>query len=279
MILPILGAIGAAGKSLDKVQSTIVEQLRARGVQLEVFASLAFDPNAPIFFRGSVALSGNVPAQPPKTLGTIMEIAQPSHIADLHAVVLTDAMGKRFIVDATAAQSLELRAGDEIDFPAGTEAYEVMVLGGVLKPGSVPLRNGLTIQEAIQLAGGLSGHGDLQQITLEHSGITNPATTSAVLQKGDIVRVGLTLDRKFVAVKGAVQRQGVVEWRKGMLLSEIIKEAGGEIPGSDLEHIQCRRFTGGKIVKFDLLRIRKGLDKDPVIEANDTLIIPMGARN
>ena len=148
----------------------------------------------------------------------------------------------------------------------------------MVRPGSVPLHEGLTVGQAIEAAGGLSGHGDIHQVTVEHAGISSQATLETMLFKGDIVRVGLSLDRKFVAIKGAVLRQGVVEWRKGMLLTEIIREAGGEVAGADLSHIEVRRFANGRSTRFDLLQIRKQAVKDPVIEANDTIIVPFGGR-
>lgn len=279
VILPLLGPVGAAGKTLERIQGNVTDMLKERGRFLLIGVSLAYDPDAPISFHGALDLTGSLPPRPAKTLEDILSAAHPSSLADLHAITITDALGRATTVDGSSApKEIGIRPGDDISVPVSLVSDEAMVLGGVQKPGSVTLKPGLTIGQAIDVAGGLSGHGDVHQITLEHAGQTAPATLESILQKGDVVRVGLTLDRKFVAVKGAVERQGVVEWHKGMLLSEIIKEAGGESKGADIVHVQVRRFANGKVVKFDLVRIRKQLDKDPEIEANDTVIVAGGGR-
>ena len=86
IVLPYVGQVGAAGKSLDKVQAAVMEMLRTRGRYAPVKVFLAFDPNAEVTFDGAVDLPGSLPPLPPKTLKDILAVAQPCKLADLRAV-------------------------------------------------------------------------------------------------------------------------------------------------------------------------------------------------
>ncbi len=60
-------------------------------------------------------------------------------------------------------QNVTIMGGDVIFIP---ETGQCFVDGAVRKPGTYPLRNGMTITEAIALAGGLAGYADTDKIKL-----------------------------------------------------------------------------------------------------------------
>lgn len=67
------------------------------------------------------------------------------------------------------------------------------ILGEVGKPGSYPYVNGMTVLNAVALAGGYTYRGDKSGVTIVHPNDPakkeNPATEDAVVMPGDIIRV------------------------------------------------------------------------------------------
>jgi polysaccharide export outer membrane protein len=61
------------------------------------------------------------------------------------------------------AQNMMVMGGDVVFIP---ETGQCFVDGAVRKPGTYPLRNGMTITEVITLAGGLAGYADSDKIKL-----------------------------------------------------------------------------------------------------------------
>jgi len=102
-------------------------------------------------------------------------------------------------------------------------------VGGEVKlPGGYPYEEGLTVQKAIALAGGLSEKADKQSITVMHSGAVGREVVSlhadAVIGPDDLVTVAQA--RKFY-INGEVHRAGDYPYEKDLTLHKAVTMAGG----------------------------------------------------
>lgn len=80
---------------------------------------------------------------------------------------------------------------------------------------------------------------------------------------------------KQIVVEGAVTRPGVFETRGQTTLLGAVAMAGGPNDTANVHRVVVFRYIGGKrqAAAFDLGTIRKGLEPDPVVYGNDTIVV------
>jgi protein involved in polysaccharide export with SLBB domain len=284
VVLPLLGRVALAGKLIAEAEFEIA-QMATQKLRLDVVRiaiTVVNDASADIEFSGAVKRSGSVPWHSGITLDDISKLAEPTGSAEIEAVVITGAEGKRIVVDLRTAGSTTLRPGDRVVFPQAQGANEVYVVGGVLRPGSKVFTPGMTARSLIELAGGLSGHGIASKITLVRKGeapklieLDGPSAEE-LLQRGDSVTVAVIEKGRFITVTGFVTRQGVVEYRDGMTLIEAIKGAGGRSTLAGAA-VTVKRVGGWKHA-FDLDLIASGKSSDPVLQPTDMVNVEMAPK-
>lgn len=121
---------------------------------------------------------------------------------------------------------------------------EFQILGFVLKPGPFPRSEGLTLKDALSLAGGLKP-GASKKIVVSHARVSTgtptetynyeevtAGKTSIPILDGDVISIPGDTDfqesPQLIEVKGRVRNPGVYAiTRKGETVAEIIKRAGG----------------------------------------------------
>lgn len=154
-------------------------------------------------------------------------------------------------VELVDRDQIQVYRKDEVQFIA---KKEFQILGSVVKTGSFPRSEGLTLKDALALAGGLRP-GSSKKMVISHSRVnagtpTETYNTDDILAgkvnvpvlDGDVISVPADNDfqefPQLVEVKGRVRNPGVYAIsRKGETISEIIRRAGGLIedawtPGS-----------------------------------------------
>ncbi len=86
------------------------------------------------------------------------------------------------------SQNVELRAGDTIFVP---RVETVFVSGEVNKPGEYPIREGLTVRQALALAGGVTERGSNRRVQIirvvNGKGVTYDVDLQQTLQAGDTI--------------------------------------------------------------------------------------------
>ncbi len=164
-------------------------------------------------------------------------------------------------------------------------AENISVLGAVEKAGYFPFRTGMTIREAIALAGGVkvtvaeNGSGSLVRAdgtsirfgTNDVQRGEGPAG-AVTLEPGDTIVVEL---RAPATVTGYVRLPGAVPVREGALLSEVIGLAGGVTEDlGDASRITINRADGTVLEANLALRLARGTGDDPPIHPGDTVFVP-----
>jgi len=275
------GHISLAGRTLSEAS---VEIQRALGPQVgRVGIELLMPKTGSVSFRGAVKRSGSIGIRSPRTIGDILAIAEPTEAADKNGIIVISSMGKTYKVDSETEADFGVRPGDQILIPQLSVPNEILVLGAVKTPGSYPFRAQLTLEQAVELAGGLTGHAIITQIAVLRK---NQPVTGAIwteegrkskLQRGDVVRVASQENGRYVSVMGQVKTPGLVPFKPGMTVLEAIEAAGGAVVGAGLDEVEVRKvFAGqGRAKKFDLNLVKKGSPRDPKLEAADVIFVPV----
>ncbi|HET6385679.1 MAG TPA: SLBB domain-containing protein [Armatimonadota bacterium] len=207
----------------------------------------------------------------------------PVHV-DLNSVILA---GGR---DLTT-----LKPGDVITVPQAPE--NILVFGEVTHPAPVPYRPGITLDQALALAGGETPDADLSDITIAHAKTAaidtidltkaqQSGTTSQItLQPGDTISI--PKQTAHVLLLGVVAHPGDVPFHDGMTLLDAIDEAAGNLtlasngPGEspDLYHVLVTHSDGTTTtVDMDKV-IRHGDTADNIkLSPGDTIYVPASTR-
>ena len=235
-----------------------------------------------VSFRGAVRKSGTIGLRSPRPLSDVLSIAEPTDAADLSGVIVISSLGKTFRVDTESDPNFSLRPGDQVLIPQLSTPNEVLVLGAVKTPGTVPFKSQMTLEAAVTAAGGLTGHAITNQISVLRKDQPVPGMDWSAegkktkLQRGDVIRVASLENGRYVGVLGEAKNIGLVPFRPGMTLLEAIEAAGGAKLGAGIDAVEIRKVFGGKgrLKRFDLNQIKKGSGNDPKLEAADIVYIP-----
>lgn len=230
---------------------------------------------------------------------------QPS--ADLHSVRIhrLEKDGARVTLKADFQQILEtgvddprgdpaLQEGDRIEIPIGpilTPRQTIAVHGEVRRPGFYDHKPGMTVNDALMEAMGVTASADPSRVTIcrrrDNSFLTVDAdkvkalipTDNVALQPGDVVYVATKDSGKRYAVTGAVPAPATFDHPGKVMLTEAITQAGGLRPSADRAHIVLVKgmlsdpaHARNIPIRFDL--IASGKAPDVPIDPGDMVQVP-----
>mgnify|MGYP005829212601 FL=1 len=191
--------------------------------------------------------------------------------------------GLEFKIPYTESAQFRLVPGDKI-FVYENSLYEnlfsVTINGEVNKRGSFQLKKGMTIGDAINLAGGFTELANQDAITVtevftstndlgnqvEETSQVNDANIDFELTDGSIVNI-LPLEN-VVRVEGNVYNPGLVTYSKGKTVNKYINLAGGPKPNTLSTRIYVKR-ANGRIKKVTLFQ---GIGT--IVRPGDTIFVP-----
>ena len=159
--------------------------------------------------------------------------------------------------------------------------FTYRIEGQVNKPGTYPLVKGITVEDALRLAGGLtelSSYGNLivsQEFTQlndleEEVTVTqNVANVSLDFELGANSVINALPFENVVKVEGNVYKPGLVAFERGLTMSGAIVQAGGYKPYSIKRRAYVVRTNG----EIDKANIFNGRTKR--LNPGDTVIVPV----
>lgn len=307
LVLPFVGAVEVEGK--DEIQAAtaisgaLIDQriLRRATVTVKIVKPSAPDVVEPLKPIVNIRISGAVkkivdlPFAEGLRLSDLVRLAEPTPMADLSRVSITpltgDARTIKFQNDAVASEDVNpyLKPGDKIVVPVRMRAMEVFVLGGVKQPGLQPYNEGMTLQQALDAAGGVDNLGDLARVRVEREGVGPTVYDLSgdggkiALEPGDRIVVELSSARRYLVVLGNVARPGPVEYRDGMTLTQALADAGGLVRASGTEKVavfNAEDPSMKKAVTYNIDRIMQGLSGDVPLKPGDRVeAMHTGQRN
>lgn len=160
-------------------------------------------------------------------------------------------------------------------------SFTYRVEGEVNKPGTYILTQGLTVKNAIDIAGGLTSLATYDNISVSQEFTVIDSLGESSTETQDVNNVDLNFElgvnsvinvlpfENVIKVEGAVYNPGLIAFHKGLTLQEAITLAGGYMPYSIKNQTYIRSANGeikrSKIFSFRSRRIAPG----------DTIIVPL----
>jgi len=200
-IFPYLGRVAAAGKTLAALQASLTKEL-ANGYLKNPQVRVEVDQykSQSVFVSGEVRAPGKITMAGKTTLLEALLLAgSPTPNASTEIVVTRRGTGpnapveeirvnRRDIETGRSGQDLFLHDGDVIFVPKAQTFY---ISGMVRNPGSYVLDPGMTVEQAIALAGGLTERGSDRGIVITR--MVNGYRVDLGVTKLDKVHAGDTI--------------------------------------------------------------------------------------
>lgn len=167
--MPLLGSIPVSGKSLEVAAQDLHDQLATNYLRNpHVTLRMHEYGSQMIYVLGAVGRPGSFSMKRSMSLAEALanaEGADPTVKGDKQ-VKISRVSGEKIVVDLEqmlrdGTGNIPLKAGDVIYV---TEGQYVVVNGKVDSPGNVPWRKGVTVTEAIALAGGAVSSANLREV-------------------------------------------------------------------------------------------------------------------
>jgi polysaccharide export outer membrane protein len=177
----------------------------------------------------------------------------------------------RLLEAGDASHDIPLLDGDSIYVE---EASFFAVSGEVRNPGRYRFRDGITLEEALAMAGGLTDNASREGIVLTREtqeGTVDLETGSwegdvGVLQ-GDRIHVSRRKSRVFY-VTGEVGRPGSYSHEENLTVLKAITKAGGFSERASRGRVQIRRETDGGT------KVLKKVGNDDPVLPEDVIVVP-----
>lgn len=204
------------GNSLEREQGRVVTPIEWRVSRRGSFR-----------VEGAVRWGGSVRINAPLPFSEVLFAVMPDGFADVSSATLVRG-GVAFPMEAAEGK---VRIGDRIVVPTRDEGANVAVVGAVLRPSSVPLDNGLSVQSCLDKVGGIALHGSLDQIEILSKGTVTEVLkteqfTKRIVRRGESLRVPRAENVFSVTIASFAGVSQVVEVRDGTKLSEVLKVLG-----------------------------------------------------
>jgi len=193
-------------------------------------------------------------------------------------------------VEQVATLVNELRQQANINLPS----QEVSIGGNVRFPGVFPLVSGMTVNDLLLAAGGLTERAFLSNAELsrtkvdeqqnriqEHNvlNLQNETSLSLKLKSRDVVQIKSIpewAETKQVTLSGEVKFPGVFPFHKDDTLAEVIERAGGltkwaYAPGAIFTRVELKKQQAKQLAEMQV-RLEADIAKASVVAANQTSI-------
>ena len=194
------------------------------------------------------------------------------------------------LIRGDTSNDAKLLQGDVIFIPpAGPTAA---IEGEVRRPAVYELKGETNVADLVALAGGLTPEADSSRVAVVRVNeqrqrvvvnvpLSTPEGRSERLRNGDslrVLRLRPTLD-SGVAIEGFIFRPGVVGWREGLRLTDVIPSVDDLRPNADLNYLVIRRELQPDrrvaVLSADLAAALKapGSSADLVLSPRDRIVL------
>ncbi len=280
----VLGRIQAGGLMLSEVQKSLGVRL-AEAYRVEEFdISVAGPLRLAMMISGEVQNPGVYSAYSSQRTSELLAQSGGLTINGSQRNIQLIGPSDTFTVDLVSAFVLGdadanpfLAAGSRIHVPSRSTNV-VAVQGEVRRPTEIELKDGDSIDQLIDFAGGLSERADGDGVVIIRDGTRLPAQRSE-LKAGDVVFV--PVDEEYepvVSVFGAVESPGRFSWRDGLTLTELIHRAGGATRNAVMRRATVFRRAGaaggGRMAGYRYPVQAAGTDDRLELQPSDSVVVP-----
>ena len=273
---PELGPLVLAGLSFGEAKEMLKSRVAAQVIGTQVSISMGTLRSMQIFVLGEAYMPG---AYTVSSLATIshglISAGGVTDIASLRNIQLKRG-GKtvatldlyQLLLKGDMSADVRLRSGDVIYIP--TVGDLVSIDGQVLRPAIYELKGKTTVQELVDLAGGLGPRAFGQSARIERINSDGFMTVVDVnltqsndqrlrIIDGDHLMIDAVSDLKknIVSLEGYINHPGDFAWREGMRIGDIITSYDQFPPDVDLNYsLLVRETHGGSDIEILNLNLR-----------------------
>ena len=191
-----------------------------------------------------------------------------------------------FILNGVMPEGLALEDGDVINVPLYVS--RVNIEGSVKRPMFYEMKEGETVQNILDYAGGFTGDAYRTNVNLVRQNgveyqvftVDSPLYSAFILKDGDALTVGTLIDRyeNRLEVKGAVYRPGVYQLSEEInTITQLIAKADGLKGDAFTDRVLIHREREDltlEVISVDLKAVLDGTSPDVVLHRNDVIYIP-----
>ena len=279
---PELGPLVLAGLSFGEAKEMLKSRVAAQVIGTQVSISMGTLRSMQIFVLGEAYRPG---AYTVSSLATIshglISAGGVTDIASLRNIQLKRA-GKtistldlyQLLLKGDMSADVRLQSGDVIYIP--TVGDLVSIDGQVLRPAIYELKGKTSVQNLIELAGGLGPRAFGQSARIERINSDGFMTVVDVnlsqsndrrlrIIDGDHLTIDAVSDLKkdIISLQGYIHHPGEFAWRPGMRINDIITSYDQFPPDIDLNYaLLVRETKGGSDIKVLNLNLKSLLDRD-----------------
>jgi protein involved in polysaccharide export with SLBB domain len=283
ILIPTVGEIAVAGKSLPEGRSRITEKIWQKYKKSEISVNLAELRKFRVYLTGEVKNPGTYFAQASDRLSDIIEIAQGmSEWANETAVELRHREGTMttadlsgFYRDGHKAANPYLQSGDLVHVPAiDLNAEFVVIEGNVGFQGIYTLKQNETMIAFLRRVGALTKSSDLANIVLIRNGEKtavnllddNSGDGAMQLQSRDNIMLPTIVTHVYV--RGEVLAPGALPYLANYSAKEYVGAAGALDSAVEPSDYYVIRNQTGEIV----------MGPDVIVERGDMVVVPQRGR-
>lgn len=190
-----------------------------------------------------------------------------------------------FILKGQAPDDLILEEGDIVIVPPYKQLVDID--GSVKRPMYYEMKEGETVQDIINYAGGFSGDAYKENVRIVRQNgreyqvftVEAPQYDEFILKDGDAITVGTMIDRyeNRLEIKGAVYRPGIYQLGDDInTVSQLIRKADGlkgdAFTNRGLLHREREDLTL-EVIPLDIKAILDGTAEDVALKRNDIVYI------
>jgi polysaccharide export outer membrane protein len=302
VILPEVGGVEVAGKTLGDVQQLVQTAMRTEYRDVQADVSLSKLRSVRIYVVGDVQSPGAYQVSALSTaLNAVYEAGGPTSRGSMR--IFNHYRGKQLIEKIDVYDLLlhgvngnvqRLQAGDTIQVPP--LSAEVTISGMVRRPAIYELNGETSLAQVLEVAGGVLPSGTLRHVDVErvesHESRTmlrldipednnqeqvSKALEDFKIQDGDKVQISpiLPYADKTVYLDGYVFRPGKFAYRDGMKVTDLIKSYKDLLPEPYKQHAEIIRLkvpdNTPEVLAFNLDDALAGKEQDLVLQPFDTV--------
>lgn len=260
---PQLGPIQVAGMRFASAKELIESSVAERMIGMRASVSMGALRSIQVFVVGEAERPGSYTVSGLSTVtnvlfasGGVKPIGSLRSIQVKRGGQLVKTLDLyNLLLNGDSSQDLRLQSGDVVLIPPiGTT---VSISGEVLRPAIYELKDGAKASDVLHLAGGLTPEADPRTGRLEriddrrnrivvNIDLSLAAGRAMSVQTGDSIRVLRIRDSMegAVGVFGHVHREGTVQHRPGMRLTDLIGSLDEFKPLADVHYVLIRRESG-----------------------------------
>ena len=297
---PQLGPIALAGLPWIEARKVIETRVKQQLIGTNVVASLGRLRSINIFMAGEVKVPGNYSVSALTTI--IQSIYTAGGISPLGSY--RDIQVKRsgqtvatfdlydLLLKGSLEKDIRLQSGDVVFVPPTGAIASIQ--GQVLRPAKFEFRSNETIEDILNMAGGLLSRAYATQAVLQryvpgaelpslnNLDLTREEILSSALFDGDVITIDKMATRvgNPITFVGQLERPGVVAWTPGVRISTFIKSTDGYLKETaDLDLgllIRRKNFRLDiEVLPFNLGRAieKPGSDADLLLQPHDRVLV------